>query len=82
MQPDDLRTLVTMRMPFGKYQGTILADLPGAYLGWFAQRGFPEGRLGELLGLMHEIHHNGLRDLLIPLRDEEGRRRALDCRGR
>jgi uncharacterized protein (DUF3820 family) len=68
MEPKDLYTLVTWHMPFGKYKGVLLADLPGPYLGWFAQRGFPDGDLGRLLALMHEIHHNGLRDLLTPLR--------------
>lgn len=55
-------------MPFGKYQGRVLADLPGHYLQWFAREGFPRGELGRLLALMHEIDHNGLRDLLAPLR--------------
>jgi len=68
MQPDDLQALVETRMPFGKHQGVYLADLPGNYLNWFAREGFPKGRIGELLQLMHEIDHNGLSDLLKPLR--------------
>jgi len=63
-----LEALVTTQMPYGKYKGRLLADLPGNYLGWFARRGFPHGELGALLALMHEIDHNGLNDLLAPLR--------------
>ncbi|AEG92777.1 DUF3820 family protein [Ramlibacter tataouinensis] len=63
-----LQLLVTREMPFGKYQGTVIADLPGAYLAWFARQGFPPGELGRLLALMLEIDHNGLRHLLQPLR--------------
>ena len=55
-------------MPYGKHKGTLLADLPGNYLNWFAREGFPPGQLGRLLALMHELDHNGLRDLLQPLR--------------
>ena len=72
MNPEDLLLLVTRTMPFGKYQGRLLADLPGHYLTWFARQGFPKGELGRLLALMHEIDHNGLNALLEPLR--QGRR--------
>ena len=68
MNPEDLQKLVSMPMPYGKYQGRVLADLPGNYLTWFAREGFPKGELGRLLQLMHEIDHNGLSDLLRPLR--------------
>jgi len=68
MQPDDLLLLVTRTMPYGKYQGRVIADLPGDYLNWFARTGFPKGEIGRLLALMHEIDHNGLADLLKPLR--------------
>ncbi|MBE0489154.1 MAG: DUF3820 family protein [Halomonas sp.] len=68
MNPEDLTTLVTLRMPYGKYAGRVIADLPGPYLAWFAREGFPAGRLGALLALMHEIDHNGLGELLEPLR--------------
>lgn len=68
MQPADLELLVTRSMPFGKYQGRLIADLPGDYLNWFAREGFPKGEIGRLLALMHEIDHNGLSDLLTPLR--------------
>ncbi|MBN8455561.1 DUF3820 family protein [Accumulibacter sp.] len=68
MNSDDLPLLLSYRMPYGKYQGRALADLPGNYLHWFARRGFPPGRLGQLLALMHELDHNGLASLLDPLR--------------
>lgn len=68
MSPDDLEKLVRMEMPYGKYKGRLLADLPGHYLNWFAREGFPRGELGRLLALMHEIDHNGLSALLVPLR--------------
>ena len=68
MKPEDLQRLVSTEMPFGKYKGTLLADLPGNYLNWFAREGFPKGEIGRLLNLMHEIDHNGLSELLEPLR--------------
>jgi len=68
MQHDDLEKLVTLAMPYGKYKGRLLADLPGQYLNWFAREGFPNGELGRLLQLMQEIDHNGLSGLLKPLR--------------
>ena len=75
MTPEDLELLVKREMPFGKHAGTLIADLPGNYLNWFAREGFPSGEIGRLLALMHEIDHNGLRPLLEPLRsrrDESG----------
>lgn len=68
MQAEDLKLLVTREMPFGKHKGCLIADLPGNYLNWFAREGFPPGEIGRLLALMHEIDHNGLSDLLGPLR--------------
>jgi uncharacterized protein (DUF3820 family) len=65
---ESLQRLVTHEMPYGKYKGRVLADLPGHYLNWFAREGFPAGELGRLLALMHEVDHNGLRPLLEPLR--------------
>ena len=64
----DLQLLVAWAMPFGKYKGTLLADLPSHYLGWLAQKGFPKGQLGRLLALMHEVDQAGARRLLDPLR--------------
>lgn len=63
-----LQRLLDFRMPYGKYQGRVIADLPGHYLNWFARTGFPPGELGRLLALMHELDHNGLAELLEPLR--------------
>ncbi|MDP9784526.1 DUF3820 family protein [Pseudomonas fluorescens] len=73
MNPEKFELLVTRQMPFGKYKGRILADLPGQYLNWFAREGFPHGELGGLLALMQEIDHNGLSDLLDPLRAKHGK---------
>ena len=72
MNPEDLQSLMTREMPYGKYKGRRIADLPGNYLTWFAREGFPKGELGRLLALMHEIDHNGLSDLLAPLRVARG----------
>lgn len=71
MQTADLELLVTRTMPFGKYQGRLIADLPGHYLNWFARNGFPPGEIGRLLALMQELDHNGLKPLLNPLRNPE-----------
>ena len=73
MHPEDLILLVTRVMPFGKHKGRLIADLPGNYLNWFAREGFPQGEIGRLLALMHEIDHNGLTEILIPLRQQSGR---------
>ncbi len=67
-RPEQLEKLLTLRMPFGKHEGMVLADLPGDYLNWFAREGFPHGELGRLLALMQTIDHNGLKHLLDPLR--------------
>lgn len=68
MNPEHLQLLVTRVMPYGKYKGRLIADLPGNYLNWFARKGFPPGELGRLLALMQEMDHNGLSPLLDPLR--------------
>ena len=68
MNPQDLELLLTREMPYGKYKGRLIADLPGNYLNWFAREGFPRGEIGRLLALMHELDHNGLTPLLDPLR--------------
>ena len=67
MTPQSLVKLVTMKMPFGKHAGTLLCDLPANYLSWFAREGFPNGEIGQLLEPMHEIDHNNLRHLLMPI---------------
>ena len=66
--PEDLPLLPVLEMPYGKYKGRVIADLPGNYLNWFAREGFPKGEIGRLLALMHEIDLNGLTSLLDPLR--------------
>jgi len=68
MNAEHLSLLLVREMPYGKYKGRKLADLPGHYLGWFAREGFPRGELGQLLALMYELDHNDLRGLLAPLR--------------
>jgi uncharacterized protein len=64
-----LLELAAMRMPFGKYAGRRLIDLPEPYVVWFARQGFPEGKLGEMLQSVYEIKVNGLEYLFAPLRD-------------
>ena len=68
MDTEHLQLLLTRTMPFGKYKGRLIADLPGDYLNWFARTGFPTGEIGRLLALMQELDHNGLTPLLEPLR--------------
>nr|WP_320119342.1 DUF3820 family protein [uncultured Marinifilum sp.] len=59
--------LIQMRMPFGKYKGRYLIDLPETYLVWFREKGFPPGKLGEMMASMYEIKLNGLESMLRPL---------------
>ncbi|MCE3227026.1 MAG: hypothetical protein K0S32_1577 [Bacteroidetes bacterium] len=66
--PQLLLDLVQMKMPFGKYQGVVLCNLPVSYLEWFNRKGFPNGKLGMLLQTMYEIKLNGLEYLLQPLK--------------
>ncbi|GAB4426396.1 MAG: DUF3820 family protein [Bacteroidia bacterium] len=66
--PQLLLDLVEVRMPFGKYEGRLLCDLPVSYLEWFAAKGFPAGRLGMQLATLYEIKINGLEGLLTGLR--------------
>jgi len=66
--PAELLELAEMRMPFGKYRGRLLIDLPEPYVVWFANKGFPEGRLGRMLQAVYEMKVNGLEYLFAPLR--------------
>lgn len=67
-QPELLLLLVKTKMPYGRYNGTLICDLPVSYLEWFNRKGFPKDKLGTLLNTMYEIKLNGLEFLLKPLR--------------
>jgi uncharacterized protein (DUF3820 family) len=76
-QPDHRKImiqLVTTKMPFGKYEGKLICDLPEFYLVWYNSKGFPKGTIGVLLSTMYEIKLNGLESLLIPIKRDFGRR--------
>lgn len=62
--------LAHYRMPFGKYKGWYLVNLPEAYFVWFKQKGFPEGKLGRLLQSMHEIKINGLESIIYKIQKD------------
>jgi uncharacterized protein (DUF3820 family) len=66
--PAVLLKLARTRMPFGKYKGRLLIDLPRPYVIWFAKKGFPEGELGRMLEALYEVKMNGLEYLFKPLR--------------
>jgi uncharacterized protein (DUF3820 family) len=68
--PELLLKLAKIRMPFGKYKGRLLIDLPEPYVVWFSQKGFPEGQIGEMLRIVYEIKTNGLEYLFKPLREK------------
>lgn len=68
MNPEQLPKLANMKMPFGKYAGRVLIDLPEEYLLWFAQKGFPNGELGELMALALVVRSEGLESLVRPLK--------------
>jgi uncharacterized protein len=70
LDQNDLLKLANMPMPFGKYKGQVLIDLPEPYVVWFYQKGLPEGKLGQLLGLLYEIKLNGLEDIVRPLKGQ------------
>ena len=69
-EQEDLIRIARNTMPFGKYQGRLLIDLPEAYLLWFQNKGRPPGKLGELLQLTLEVKINGLEGLVAPLREQ------------
>ncbi len=66
--PEILKSLVLTKMPFGKYAGRLLADLPVSYLEWFSRKGFPQGKLGMQLQTVYEIKINGLDNILVDLK--------------
>ena len=69
--PQILLDIITTKMPFGKYKGTLLYQLPVSYLEWFQRQGFPKGKLGDQLQTTYEIKINGLEHLLKPLLDRK-----------
>lgn len=69
LRPEILQEICVVKMPFGKYKGTILADIPVNYLEWMHKKGMPAGKLGMQLSTVYEIKINGLTDLLRPLRN-------------
>jgi uncharacterized protein (DUF3820 family) len=71
--PELLLKLANYRMPYGKYANRLLIDLPEPYVIWFANKGFPDGELGRLLRIVHEIKINGLEYLFEPLRQTQPR---------
>ena len=68
-EQNELVKLANTYMPFGKYKGILLIDLPEPYIVWFYSNGLPEGQLGKLLGLLYEIKLNGLENLVQPLKN-------------
>lgn len=66
--PELFSMLIVTKMPFGKYKGTTLSDLPVSYLEWFNRKGFPKGKLGLQLQTVYEIKLNGLEFLLDKLK--------------
>ena len=68
--PEILFELVKTKMPFGKYKGTLLCDLPDFYLEWFLRKdGFPKGKLGQMMATVYEIKLNGLQEILTKLKE-------------
>lgn len=71
MDPTLLLDLVKMQMPYGKYKGYLICNIPESYLLWYKDKGFPKGKLGDLLATMFEIRVNGLEYLLTPLKNQQ-----------
>lgn len=67
---DKLIELAHYRMPFGKYKGRYLLDIPEAYYIWFRQKGFPEGKLGQMLQSMLEIKVNSLESVILKVQKD------------
>ena len=70
MNPQILVELVTTQMPFGKYSGRLLCDLPEHYVVWYHQKGFPKGKLGMQLHTLYEIQLNGLDFILKKIKSD------------
>ncbi|MDQ0968867.1 DUF3820 family protein [Pedobacter psychrodurus] len=71
LDPTLLLDLVKMQMPYGKYKGYLICNIPESYLLWYKDKGFPKGKLGDLLATMFEIRVNGLEYLLTPLKNQQ-----------
>jgi len=69
LDPEELVKLAQYRMPFGRFKGSLLIDLPEPYVVWFAREGLPQGELGKMLGIVHTVKVNGLEFLFKPLRN-------------
>jgi uncharacterized protein (DUF3820 family) len=69
---DILRKTVIWKMPFGKFEGRLIADLPAFYLEWFKTKGFPDGKLGAVMETVYEIKLNGLEEILVKLKKMQG----------
>tara|TARA_B100000809_G_C14699762_1_gene373698 strand:+ start:242 stop:463 length:222 start_codon:yes stop_codon:yes gene_type:complete len=61
--------LAKMKMPFGKYKGRFLIDLPEHYIVWYRTKGFPNGKLGKQMGLVYELQLNGLEDIVREIKN-------------
>lgn len=68
LKPELLREIVITKMPFGRFEGTLISDLPVSYLEWFKRKEFPKGKLGVLMETVYEIKLNGLEDLIYQLK--------------
>jgi len=71
LDPSLLLDLVEMQMPYGKYKGYLICNIPESYLLWYKDKGFPKGKLGDLMATMFEIRVNGLEYLLTPLKNQQ-----------
>ncbi len=69
-QQEYLIKLAHTKMPFGKFKGTYLIDLPEHYIVWYHNKGFPKGQLGQMLGLVYELKLNGLEHLIHKIKKE------------
>lgn len=78
MDKEILMDLVTKKMPFGKYKGKLICDIPEDYLVWMNKKGFPEGKLGMWLNTLYEIRLNGLEDILYQLKKMRWKKAILD----